>query len=115
VRPLDDSAGRAARSSSARPGPATLAAARFPVGTDLVVLEIARELGGELLFHEPLEAPPRRVPGLLAALLGEVELLVDLVEVDVAVLDGRLVGLIVLVSVGFGLLAHDRFSVLSRK
>src|ERR1700728_858154 len=52
---------------------------------DFVVLEIAGQLGGVLVLEQPLEAPPRRVAGLLAAALGEVEVLVDLVQVDVTV------------------------------
>src|SRR5215469_2021574 len=63
---------------------------------DLVVLEIAGELRGVLFLEQPLEAPPRRIAGLLSPPLGEVKVLDDLVEVDVPVLGNRLVGLFVL-------------------
>src|SRR5215831_16462479 len=63
---------------------------------DLVVLEIAGELRGVLFLEQPLEAPPRRIARLLSTPLGEVEVLDDLVEIDVPVLDDRLVGLFVL-------------------
>src|ERR1700731_1441171 len=67
-------------------------ARRTAVVADLVVLEIAGKLGGVLLLEQPLEPAPRRIPGFLAAALGEVQVLDDLVEVDVAVLNDRLVG-----------------------
>src|ERR1700757_1926460 len=51
----------------------------------LVVLEVAGELGGALVLEQTLEAPPRGIAGLLAATLGKVEVLDDLVEIDVTV------------------------------
>ena len=49
-----------------------------------------------LVLDQPLEATPRRVPGLLAAAFGEIEVLDDLIEVDVPVLGDGLVGFLVL-------------------
>jgi hypothetical protein len=62
----------------------------------LVVLEVAGELGGALVLEQTLEAPPRGIAGLLAATLGEVEVLDDLVEIDVTVADDGFVGFLVL-------------------
>src|SRR5579863_958416 len=81
-------------------------ARRSTILADLVVLEIAGELGGVLLLEQPLEPAPRRVAASLPAALGEIEVLDDLVEIDVAVFHDRLVGLLVLDFVGFRLLAH---------
>jgi hypothetical protein len=79
-------------------GLARLAALALALGLvpDLVVLKIAGELRGVLFLEQPLEAAPRRIARLLATALGEVEVLDDLVEIDVPVLDDRLVGLFVL-------------------
>src|SRR5205807_4046599 len=76
------------------------------VAADLVVLEIAGELGGALLLEQPLEPAPRRVAHLLTAPFGEIQVLNDLIEVDVALLGHGLIGLFVFEFVGFGLLSH---------
>ena len=73
---------------------------------DLVILEVAGELCGVLFLQQTLEAPPRRISRLLATALGEIEILDDLIEIDVPVLDDRLVGFFVLEFVLFRLLAH---------
>ena len=66
--------------------------ALVPVGADVVVIEVARELGHALVFDDALESAPRGIAKLLAPALGKVQFLVDLIEVDVrAVADGRLV------------------------
>src|SRR6516162_5281560 len=68
---------------------ARLAALTRAVGLipDLVVLEIAGQLRGVLFLEQPLEAPPRRIARLLPTPLGEIQVLDDLIEIDVAVLD----------------------------
>ena len=71
-------------------------AGTLAVRADLVILEVAGELGGALLLEQPLEAPPRGIAGLLAAALGEVEVLDDLVEINVTVADDGFVGLFLL-------------------
>ena len=81
-------------------------ARRVTVDPDLVVLEVAGEFGGVLVLEQPLEAPPGGVARLLAAALGEIEVLDDLIQVDVPVADDRFVGFFVLefVSSGFSLM-----------
>ncbi len=62
------------------------------VDSDVVVIEIARELGDALVFDDALEPAPGRVAQLLASAFREVQLLVDLIEVDVrAIADGNFV------------------------
>src|SRR5215469_10201845 len=73
---------------------------------DLVVLEVAGELGSVLVLEQPLEAPPCGVADLLTTALGEIEVLRDLVEIDVPVLGGGFVSLFVFEFVGFRFLAH---------
>src|SRR5205823_2475858 len=77
------------------PGPAAAPARRIAVVADLVILEIAGELGGVLVLEQPLEPAPGRVADLLAAALGEIKILDDLIKIDVAVLRNRLVGFLV--------------------
>ena len=77
------------------------------VATDLVVLEIAGEFGGALLLEQPLEPAPRRVAHLLTAPFGEIQVLNDLIEVDVALLGDGLI-------VGFGLLSHAGYQAALR-
>ena len=70
--------------------------ARLTLDADLVILEVAGELGGVLLLEQPLETPPGGIAGLLAASLGEIEVLDDLIQVHVPVADDRFVGFFVL-------------------
>src|SRR5580658_3598799 len=85
-----------------------VAVARALVGpaVDLVVLKITGEFGGVLLLEQPLKTAPRRVTGLLAAALGQIKILVDLIEIDVPVPNDGFVSLFVLKFVCFRLLAH---------
>ena len=48
------------------------------VSLDVVVVEVADELGGALLLEQPLEAAPGRIAQLLAAALGNIQVLDDL-------------------------------------
>src|SRR6185437_5160862 len=73
---------------------------------DVVILEVAGELGRALLLEPALEATPRRVASALPAALGEVQVLDDLIEIDVAFFDGRLVVVFAFELVRFGFLAH---------
>src|SRR5438128_4002724 len=62
------------------------------VVADVVVVEVAGQLGHALLFDDALEPAPRGIAELLAPALGQVQFLVDLIEVDIrAIADGRVV------------------------
>ena len=63
-------------------------------------------LGEMLVFAQPLQAPPRRIARRLGAPFGEVEILVDPVEVDVLVVLEQLVDVLVVEFFRFGLVAH---------
>ncbi len=77
-----------------------------PSTPDVVVLEVAGELGSALVLEQSLEATPRGIADLLTPTLGHVELFGDLVEVDIGIANERLVGFLFLEFVRFGFLAH---------
>ncbi len=73
--------------------------------TDVVVLEIADQLGRVLLFHAPLQAPPGRLAALGRAPLGDFHVLDDAIDIETLVIDA-LVALVVGVEL-FALLASS--------
>ncbi len=79
-----------------------LAAGLARVVADIVIIEVAGELRGELFLPQPLEPAPRGLAAFLPALLGEVQVLVHLVEVDVGLFDRRLIDFLALKFLGFG-------------
>src|SRR5204862_204293 len=93
--PLGFAPARRADLEEGRPLLAAAPARRIAVVADLVILEIAGELGGVLVLEQPLEPAPGRVADLLPAALGEIKILDDLIKIDVAVLRNRLVGFLV--------------------
>ena len=66
------------------------------IEADVVVFEVARELGGSLVLEQALEPPPGGVAGLLTAALGQVQVFDHLVEIDVRIANDGLVCLFVL-------------------
>src|SRR5262249_13176977 len=67
----------------------------IPVNPNVVVVEVAGQLGGALVLEHALEAAPRRLARALATALRQVQVLVDLIQVDVRFLDFGLIGLVV--------------------
>src|SRR6185437_7901850 len=103
--------GRGARASGVRLAfsgllPPRLVSLVLAITADVVVLEVAGEIGGALLLEQSLEAAPSGIAGALAAPLGQVQVFDDLIEIDVAFLYDRLVVLFIFEFVRFGFLAH---------
>src|ERR1700730_4471756 len=79
----------------AAPGLTRRPFAVFVIHADVVVFEVAGELGGALVFEQPLEPAPRGIAGLLTPALGHVEVLDDLIEIHIGISDHRLISLFV--------------------
>jgi hypothetical protein len=76
------------------------------IGTNFVVLEVARELRRALGFEQTLEAAPGGIAGFLTTTLGRIQVFVDLVQIDVALFDNRLFCVFIFELVGFAFLTH---------
>jgi hypothetical protein len=78
----------------------------FVIDANLIILEVARELCRALGFEQTLEAAPGGITDFLTTALGQIQVFVDLIQIDVALFDNRLFCVFVFELVGFAFLTH---------